>query len=100
MRWTEGDPMMCASDRERDIERYQDEQREAWESDDEWTEGEFPEPSMEDEKRALSLAAELERLAKLSAPLEEESELEMLRRGAGRQQGELFPRTMYRLEVA
>jgi|GEM_PF-7129028 len=58
----------------------------AWDNGDERADAELPAPSMEDERRALLLAAELERLARQSDP-EPEDELEYLRRGPVRQQG-------------
>ena len=43
-----------------------------WEEDADWGDVPAPLPSMEDEKRALSLQGELDRLAALSAPLPED----------------------------
>jgi len=50
-----------------------------WENGDEWMSA-LPAPSMEDARRGLAIAAELERNAAAREPEAEESELERLRR--------------------
>ncbi len=84
------DPIYRASDREL-YEIWQDRRLQREIKDDEFGDRS---PSMEDERRALAIGAELDRIAREAEP-EEEDEIEMLRRlriaaKETKQQGSLF----------